>query len=108
MPGRARSGFARSSSSPKTTKASGRCAAIQTPRNRGSTTATRLNRAGSWGLFFVVDIRHQHLLVSTSDTMTGRPALDLLQGTLDLLILRTLESGPRHGWDISDRIQHIS
>ena len=40
--------------------------------------------------------------------MTERPALDLLQGTLDLLILRTVESGPRHGWDISDRIQHIS
>jgi PadR family transcriptional regulator PadR len=34
--------------------------------------------------------------------------LDLLQGTLDLLILRTLQSGPMHGWAISDRIQHIS
>jgi DNA-binding PadR family transcriptional regulator len=28
--------------------------------------------------------------------------LDLLQGTLDLLILRTLETGPRHGWAISE------
>ena len=34
--------------------------------------------------------------------------MDLLQGTLDLLILRTLESGPRHGWAISERIQQIS
>src|SRR3954452_5926390 len=34
--------------------------------------------------------------------------LDLLQGTLDLLILRTLLSGPRHGWSISERIQQIS
>ncbi len=34
--------------------------------------------------------------------------LDLLQGTLDLLILRTLESGPEHGWAISERIQRIS
>jgi PadR family transcriptional regulator, regulatory protein PadR len=35
--------------------------------------------------------------------------LDLLQGTLDLLILRTLESGnPLHGWAISERIQQIS
>src|ERR1700730_4662518 len=34
--------------------------------------------------------------------------LDLLQGTLDLLILRTLLTGPMHGWAISDRIQHIS
>src|SRR4051812_1840201 len=34
--------------------------------------------------------------------------LDLLQGTLDLLILRTLQSGPQHGWAISERIQQIS
>lgn len=34
--------------------------------------------------------------------------LDLLQGTLDLLILRTLQPGPLHGWAISERIQQIS
>ena len=34
--------------------------------------------------------------------------LDLLQGTLDLLILRTLLAGPQHGWAISERIQQIS
>jgi PadR family transcriptional regulator PadR len=34
--------------------------------------------------------------------------LDLLQGTLDLLILRTLLAGPMHGWAISQRIQQIS
>ena len=33
---------------------------------------------------------------------------DLLQGTLDLLILRTLALGPQHGWGISQRIQQIS
>lgn len=33
---------------------------------------------------------------------------DLLQGTLDLLILRTLLTGPRHGWSISKRIQEMS
>jgi PadR family transcriptional regulator PadR len=33
---------------------------------------------------------------------------DILQGTLDLLILRTLQGGPRHGWGISQRIQQIS
>ena len=38
--------------------------------------------------------------------MTTR--LDLLQGTLDLLILRTLASEPRHGWAISERIQELS
>ncbi len=34
--------------------------------------------------------------------------LDLLQGTLDLLILRTLQTGPQHGWAISERIQQVS
>jgi transcriptional regulator len=34
--------------------------------------------------------------------------MDLLQGTLDLLILRTLASGALHGWGISQRIQQIS
>jgi PadR family transcriptional regulator, regulatory protein PadR len=34
--------------------------------------------------------------------------LDLLQGTLDLLILRTLRTQPMHGWAISDRIQRLS
>lgn len=33
---------------------------------------------------------------------------DLLQGTLDLLVLKTLQSGPRHGWDIAQRIQQVS
>lgn len=33
---------------------------------------------------------------------------DLLQGTLDLLILKTLETGPMHGWGISLRIQAVS
>lgn len=33
---------------------------------------------------------------------------DILQGTLDLLILRTLSLGPKHGWAISQRIQEVS
>ena len=33
---------------------------------------------------------------------------DLLQGTLDLLVLKTLQTGPRHGWDIAQRIQQVS
>ncbi len=37
-----------------------------------------------------------------------RTRLDLLQGTLDLLILRTLHVAPLHGWAISERIQQIS
>ena len=36
------------------------------------------------------------------------PATDLLQGTLDLLILRTLALEPMHGWGIAQRIQQVS
>ena len=36
------------------------------------------------------------------------PASDLLQGTLDLLILKTLASGPMHGWGVAQRIQQVS
>ena len=32
----------------------------------------------------------------------------LLQGTLDLLILRILETGPNHGWGISNRLTQMS
>jgi PadR family transcriptional regulator len=34
--------------------------------------------------------------------------IDLPQGTLDLLILRTLSLGPEHGWGISERVQQMS
>lgn len=36
-----------------------------------------------------------------------RPA-DVIQGTLDLLILEALAVEPLHGWGISDRIRHMS
>jgi transcriptional regulator len=35
-------------------------------------------------------------------------SVDLPQGTLDLLILRTLSLEPLHGWAVSERIQQIS
>src|SRR5688572_13595284 len=44
--------------------------------------------------------------MSTVYTMTRTP--DLLPGTLDLLILRTLQKDALHGWAISERIQEIS
>ena len=40
--------------------------------------------------------------------MAQKSRLDLLQGTLDLLILRALQTGALHGWAISERIQQIS
>ena len=40
--------------------------------------------------------------------MPRPPIPDLLPGTLDLLILRTLRTDSLHGWAISERIQQIS
>jgi transcriptional regulator len=40
--------------------------------------------------------------------MARQPIPDLLPGTLDLLILRTLQTQSLHGWAISERIQQIS
>jgi transcriptional regulator len=37
----------------------------------------------------------------------GKPS-DLVQGTLDLLILKTLSLGAKHGWAIAKRIQQVS
>ena len=37
----------------------------------------------------------------------GKPS-DLVQGTLDLLILTTLSLEPKHGWAIAKRIQQVS
>lgn len=39
------------------------------------------------------------------DLLSG---IDLPQGTLDLLILKTLKLEPQHGWGISERIRQIS
>jgi PadR family transcriptional regulator, regulatory protein PadR len=50
-------------------------------------------------LTFDIDSRY-HVAMS-------KPA-DLLQGTLDLLILRTLECGPLHGVGIADRIEQVT
>jgi PadR family transcriptional regulator, regulatory protein PadR len=40
--------------------------------------------------------------------MGDEERIDLPQGTLDLLILKTVALGPQHGWAISERIQQIS
>ncbi len=37
-----------------------------------------------------------------------KPSLELLQGTLDLLVLRILAGGPQHGWGIAQRLQVLS
>ena len=40
--------------------------------------------------------------------MREEDRLELPQGTLDLLILKTVALEPQHGWAISERIQQIS
>ena len=61
--------------------------------------------------FSLVDIRQQaqsNALVDIREEAPLGEQLDLLQGTLDLLILKTLALGPMHGWGISQRIQQVS
>lgn len=47
-----------------------------------------------------IDIRYCHLIMTKQ--------VELLQGTLDLLILRTLDIQPLHGVAISDRIEQVT
>ena len=42
------------------------------------------------------------------NTDLAKQKSDLLQGTLDMLILKTLALQPEHGWGIAQRIQQIS
>jgi PadR family transcriptional regulator PadR len=46
-------------------------------------------------------------LRSVDNHSMGKPS-DLVQGTLDLLILKTVSLQPQHGWAIAKRIQQIS
>ena len=49
-----------------------------------------------------------YLLVEVIGEPLPSRSIDLPQGTLDLLILRTLSLEPLHGWAVSERIQQIS
>lgn len=40
--------------------------------------------------------------------MPPRPSSDVLRGSLDLLVLKTLSLQPMHGWGISQRVQQLS
>jgi DNA-binding PadR family transcriptional regulator len=40
--------------------------------------------------------------------MVDQPTNDVLRGTLDLLVLKTLALEPMHGWGISQRIELLS
>jgi PadR family transcriptional regulator PadR len=79
---------------------------------RGKNPARMRDQSRLWSSFSAshlgVDSRHQPALVSANYIMTGHAVPDLLPGTLDLLILRTLQTQSLHGWAISERIQQIS
>lgn len=40
--------------------------------------------------------------------MADKQRDELLQGTLDMLVLKALQLGPMHGWGITERLQHGS
>ena len=40
--------------------------------------------------------------------MSDQPRNDLLQGTLDMLVLKTLQLGAMHGWGITELLEHGS
>lgn len=40
--------------------------------------------------------------------MPPRQPTDVLRGSLDLLVMKTLSLGPLHGWGISQRVQQVS
>jgi|SRR6187402_773382 len=48
------------------------------------------------------------LLSNVEEGKNMPPSTDLLQGTLDVLILKTLALEPMHGWGIALRIQQVS
>jgi transcriptional regulator len=53
-------------------------------------------------------MRRRNLLSKFKGKQMSEQTVDLPQGTLDLLILRTLALEPQHGWAISERIHQVS
>ena len=45
---------------------------------------------------------------SAAATMSPAAKVDLLQGTLDLIVLKLLRAGPANGWDLTQSIQVVS
>jgi PadR family transcriptional regulator PadR len=46
--------------------------------------------------------------LSIIEVLRVAKSFDLIQGTLDMLVLKTLARGPVHGWGIAKRIQELS
>ena len=73
---------------------------------RGGTVVAGAGRRAPVGRLRIVDGRGILSIVVVSTNMP-KPS-DLLQGTLDLLILKAIASKPLHGWGIAKRIQTLS
>jgi len=52
--------------------------------------------------------KENHILMSNVMGTGMPPSTDLLQGTLDMLILRAVSNEAQHGWAIAQRIQQVS
>jgi transcriptional regulator len=46
--------------------------------------------------------------VTVTNSVTNKNKSDLLQGTLDMLVLKALQLEPMHGWGITERIEQWS
>jgi PadR family transcriptional regulator, regulatory protein PadR len=57
------------------------------------------------GRILPLDIENGH---RPEATMTPQPQSDVLRGSVELLVLKTLSLAPMHGWGIGQRIQQIS
>lgn len=75
-------------------------AGTQTPQDPNRSTG------GSFPVDNLQERRHT-LAVRLGEERMSAPA-EILQGTLDLLILKTLALEPMHGWGIAQRIQQVS
>jgi PadR family transcriptional regulator PadR len=60
------------------------------------------------GVDTVVTARHLSIVYRWEPAVAQRPPAELLPGTLDLLVLRTLVRGPNHGYGIAQRVRELS
>jgi transcriptional regulator len=67
-----------------------------------------INRPDPSPLALLQEISYLHVEVKGEVCHMTAQHIDLPQGTLDLLILRTLALGRQHGWAISERVQQMS
>ena len=72
--------------------------------------AARASARSDWDLITSLALlqENRYACVEAKGEALDHKRIDLPQGTLDLLILKSLALGPQHGWAISERLQQIS